>query len=151
VFEEPTRPTGVEGTLLDRPIAGAVLGLLFAVMGGMLSVLAGQSGHGVYLPWVLVFSGHPLLRGLVWPAIGALVGLRRRRWAAVLGLVLLGTSVLGSVVALPEIGEGYTVSSELRRSGLAAVVVLLAYLGCFVGSGLLLLGSLLAPRSHESE
>jgi hypothetical protein len=85
---------------------------------------------------------------LVWPVLGALVGLRRRRGAAILGLILLGLNVLGSLSALPQVGEGFTVAGDLRRSGVAAVAVLLMYVGAFCGSGFLLLGSLLSPRSH---
>ena len=57
MFEESGGRGGIGSTLLHRPITGAVLGVLFAAIGGILSVAASLSGHGVYMPWILVFMG----------------------------------------------------------------------------------------------
>lgn len=136
--------------LLGRPWLGAGIGLLFSLAEFALCAAASLSGHGSYLPAMLVFGGPPLVGALVWTAVGALLGCRHHRFASVAGLSILALNVAGFFVMIRLAGPAFSVAGDFRRVGLAGVVALLGWAVAFLGAFFLFVESLVAGRPRDS-
>ena len=116
--------------------SGVLIGSIVAFALYWLCAFSMAAGGGSYMPWML-FVSDGLVSLLVWPAIGCLLGLRHRPWAAWSALVLLSLSLAGVLAGYLGAAEDLKANGDLQRANHMTVLAVLAFTGAHASAWVL--------------